>query len=103
MQEQPYPWKRFRLISYENSNTYAKTHYIGLFLMNGKFKRKGIAAKIIGTLTDEVFREGYRSVRLSVQDNNISGFSFWKKLGFYVKGITDCTGFCNLSMEYNYN
>lgn len=79
------------------------TLYIGLFLMNEKFKRKGIASNIINTLLDEAFHTEYKSVKLSVQDNNISGFSFWKKLGFYVTEKTLCNGFCNLSMEYNYN
>lgn len=77
------------------------TLYIGLFLMNEKFKRKGIATKIINTLIDETFHADYKSVKLSVQDNNISGFSFWKKLGFYVTEANHCNGFCNLSMEYN--
>lgn len=77
------------------------TLYIGLFLMNEKFKRKGIASNIIHTLLDEALRTGYKSVKLSVQDNNISGFSFWKKLGFYVTERNQCSGFCNLSMEYS--
>lgn len=75
--------------------------YIGLFLINEKFKRKGIGSNIISTLTHEAFREKYSSVKLSVQDNNISGFSFWKKLGFYVTERNQCSGFCNLSMEYS--
>lgn len=76
------------------------TLYIGLFLINKKFKQRGIGTKIIGTLTDEAFLVRYGTVKLSVQDNNISGFSFWKKLGFYVSDKTPCSGFCNLSMEY---
>lgn len=79
------------------------TLYIGLFLMNEKFKRKSIASNIINTLLDEAFHTEYKSVKLSVQDNNISGFSFWKKLGFYVTEKIHCNGFCNLSMEYNYH
>ena len=77
--------------------------YIGLFLMNEKFKQKGIATKIINTLIDEAFRTEYKTIKLSVQDNNISGFSFWKKIGFSITEIYGCNGFSNLSMEYSHN
>lgn len=75
------------------------TLYIGLFLMNEKFKRKSIGTKIISSLIDESFNAQYNSIKLSVQDNNISGCSFWRKLGFKVTQKYDCDNFCNLSME----
>lgn len=77
----------------------ADTLYIGLFLMNEKFKRKSIGTKIISSLIDESFNAQYHSIKLSVQDNNISGCSFWRKLGFKTTKKSDCDNFCNLSME----
>ena len=67
--------------------------------MNDKFKRKSIGTKIISSLIDESFNAQYNSIKLSVQDNNISGCSFWRKLGFKVTQKYDCDNFCNLSME----
>ncbi len=76
-----------------------ETLYIGLFLMNEHFKRKGIGTKIITGLINEAFKADYKSLKLSVQENNISGYSFWKRLGFKVTDKTECDGFQNLSME----
>ena len=77
----------------------ADTLYIGLFLMKEKFKRKLIGTKIINSIIDESFNAKYNTIKLSVQDNNISGCSFWRKLGFKVTQKCDCDNFCNLSME----
>lgn len=77
----------------------ADTLYIGLFLMNEKYKRKSIGTKIISTVINEAFSAKFISVKLSVQDNNISGYSFWRKLGFKVTNKCNCNDFYNLSME----
>lgn len=77
----------------------ANTLYIGLFLMNEKFKRKSIGTKIISSLIDESLNAQYGAIKLSVQDNNIGGYSFWRKHGFEVTQRCDCNNFCNLSME----
>ena len=42
----------------------------------------------------------YDSVKLSVQDNNIRGYSFRCNLGFKVTKKCDCDNFCDLSMEF---
>ena len=55
--------------------------------------------KIISSIIDESFNAQYNTIKLSVQDNNISGCSFWRKLGFKVTQKCDCDNFCNLSME----
>ena len=47
----------------------------------------------------EAFSSQYNSVKLSVQDNNISGYSFRCNLGFKVTKKCDCDNFCNLSMK----
>ena len=87
------------LLSFFEGYPEADTLYIGLFLMNERFKRKSIGTKIISSLIEESFNAQYNKVKLSVQDNNISGYSFWCKLGFKVTQKCDCDNFCNLSME----
>lgn len=76
-----------------------ETLYIGLFLMNNSFKRKGIGRRIITSLINEAFKYNYKTLKLSVQDNNMSGYSFWESLGFKIIDKTKCEGFYNLSME----
>lgn len=71
----------------------ANTLYIGLFLMNEKFKRKLIGTKIISSLIDESLNAQYNTIKLSVKDNNISGCSFWHKLGFEIIQKYDCDNF----------
>ena len=80
-----------------------ETLYIGLFLINRQFKRKGIGTKIINSLIDEAFKSDYKSLKLSVQVNNVSGYSFWESLGFRIIDKTECDGFNNLSMELRNN
>ena len=43
----------------------------------------------------------FKNLQLSVQENNISGLSFWKKMGFYEIDRCPCNGFDNLSMKYD--
>ena len=52
-----------------------------------------------GAIMKEAFSSQYNSVKLSVQDNNIRGYSFRCNLGFKVTKKCDCDNFCNLSME----
>ena len=91
--------KAVALISFFEGYPEVDTLYIGLFLMNEQFKRKSIGTKIMASLIDEAFISNYARIKLSVQDNNISGFSFWKKLGFEITEKCECGGFYNLSME----
>ena len=53
----------------------------------------------MNTVFEDAFSEGYTSIKLSVQDNNVSGYPFWKKLGFKAVKRTKCDGFNNISME----
>lgn len=78
-----------------------QTFYIGLFLLNEEFKRKGIGTKVIKALFSSFSDTVIEKFRLSVQDNNISGLSFWKKMGFKVVNKTACDDFANLSMQYD--
>ena len=53
----------------------------------------------MNVVIDEAFSSGYTSIKLSVQDNNVSGYPFWKKLGFKAVKRTKGEGFYNISME----
>ncbi len=76
-----------------------KTLYIGLFLVDRSCQRSFVGTEIISAVICEGFSYGYTSVKLSVQDNNLSGYPFWKKMGFKAAGVTECEGFFNVSME----
>lgn len=73
--------------------------YIGLFLIDKEYQYKSIGTKIMNGVIDEAFYSGYKKIKLSVQDNNSSGYPFWKKLGFKSVKKRKCKGFYNISME----
>ena len=77
----------------------SSTLYVGLFLIDKRFQKNSIGTKIMNTVFEDAFSEGYTSIKLSVQDNNVSGYPFWKKLGFKAVKRTKCDGFNNISME----
>lgn len=75
--------------------------WIGLFLMDEKYKRKAIGTKIINALITATEQSSISKLRLSVQDNNIAGVKFWGKVGFKTISQCDCGHYNNLTMEYN--
>ena len=77
------------------------TLYIGLFLVNKSVQRKSVGTEIMNAVIAEGFALGYTAIRLSVQDNNVSGYPFWQKLGFKETDKTLCQGFYNISMLLN--
>ncbi len=83
------------------------TLYIGLLLIHKNFKQQSIGTKIISALRKIAHQLNFSDMQLSVQDNNIAGYSFWKKVGFYEIAVCACDGFNNLSMKceinYDYN
>ena len=79
----------------------ADTLYIGLLLVDGKFKRKSIGSTIMTVLFTIAADMNFKTLKLSVQENNISGLNFWKKMGFYEIDRCTCDGFDNLSMKYD--
>lgn len=79
----------------------ADTLYIGLLLVDGKFKRKSIGSTIMTVLFTIAADMNFKTLKLSVQENNISGLNFWKKMGFYEIDHCTCDGFDNLSMKYD--
>lgn len=58
------------------------TWFIGLLLINPKFRNKGLGAKIYLNLKDKVRQEGALSIMISVAEQNIQALKFWKNLGF---------------------
>ena len=69
---------------------------IGLFLIDKQFQKNSIGTKIINEVIDMAFCSGYSTIKLSVQDNNMSGYPFWQKLGFKSVKRTKCDGFYNI-------
>ena len=79
----------------------ADTLYVGLLLVDEKFKRKSVGTTIMKALFAIAADMNFKNLKLSVQDNNISGLNFWKKIGFYEIDRCTCDGFDNLSMKYD--
>ena len=79
----------------------ADTLYIGLLFVDERFKRKSIGTSIMTALFTAAADSKFKNLRLSVQENNISGLNFWKKKGFNEIDRCTCDGFDNLSMKYD--
>lgn len=77
----------------------ADTLYVGLLLIDEKFKRKSIGTLLMKALFAVATDMNFKNLRLSVQENNASGLNFWKKIGFYEIDRCACHGFDNLSMK----
>lgn len=77
------------------------TLYIGLLLVDDRFKRKSIGTCILKALFTIAAEMNFKNLRLSVQENNIHGLDFWRKIGFYEISRCACDGFDNLSMKYD--
>ena len=78
----------------------ADTLWIGLLLVHNQYKRKHIGLNLINALISALKETTIKYIRLSVHDNNISGLSFWKHMGFTIVEKTDCGAYINLTMEY---
>ena len=78
-----------------------ETLYIGLLLVDEKYKRKSVGTLITKAILAIASELGFKNLKLSVQDNNLSGLNFWRKMGFYEKDRCACDGFDNLSMQYD--
>ena len=74
--------------------------WIGLFIVHADHKRCGFGKKCFESLLEAYKGTEIKRIRLSVQDNNLSGFGFWKQVGFSIIDETDCGNFTNLTMEY---
>lgn len=71
------------------------TLYIGLFLVDERYKRKHIGSQIITGIKTAVKELHFQKLKLSVLKKNTNGCLFWESLGFKeINNIDD-----NLSME----
>lgn len=78
-----------------------ETLYIGLLLVDEKYKRKSVGTLITKAILTTASELGFKKLKLSVQENNLSGLKFWRKIGFYEKDRCACGGFDNMSMQYD--
>ena len=76
------------------------TLWIGLFLVHDKYKRKHVGTELIKDLILSLKDTNIKQIRLSVQDNNSSGLSFWKNIGFSIVDKTESESHNNFTMEY---
>lgn len=79
----------------------ADTLYIGLLLVDERFQRQSVGTAIMTALFTIAANLKFKDLRLSVQENNINGLNFWRKMGFYEIDRCACDGFDNLSMKFD--
>lgn len=56
--------------------------WIGLFMLNTSYKRKGIGMEILGAFFNVSKLTGYQHVQLGVYDDNFPAVAFWERNGF---------------------
>lgn len=60
--------------------------YIGLFMINYMFQRKGIGTGIIYELIKSLSKQNFKRIKLGCLTNNLISFAFWQKNGFTPSG-----------------
>ena len=65
-------------------NPYSKLGYIDDLFVLKKFRRKGIATKLIVEFTKILKKKGYKKLQMSVNTRNTNAISLYKKLGFEI-------------------
>jgi GNAT superfamily N-acetyltransferase len=60
--------------------------YVGLYLLDPDRRRAGLGGRLYAAFQDWAQREGCRTVRLAVQDQNAAAFRFWTRQGFHPIG-----------------
>lgn len=56
--------------------------WIGLFMVDGSLKRKGIGKNLINGFLNSVSSSQFTKVQLGVIDLNVKAISFWRTFGF---------------------
>ncbi|MFF7362118.1 GNAT family N-acetyltransferase [Streptomyces sp. NPDC008125] len=56
--------------------------WIGLLMVHGDFRRKGIGRSLAGMVEERFGGEGREGVRLAVLENNPTALGFWSALGW---------------------
>ena len=60
------------------------TAFIGLFMINAEYQKRGIGSGIIREMCGRLKEQGCRKVRLGVDKGNVQSYSFWTKNNFRV-------------------
>lgn len=60
------------------------TSYVGFFMVDAQYQKRGIGARIIGETFECLKETGYSKVRLGVDKGNLQSFRFWSKNRFEV-------------------
>ena len=61
-----------------------ETAFIGLFMTNVRYQKKGIGSKIVADICDYLKQLGYKEVRIGVDKGNPQSNAFWLKNGFRI-------------------
>ena len=87
------------LIDYQTGYRYSMLHdddniWIGLFLVDENYQRKGLGTKIINQFIEK-WQSQYKSIQLACIKDNQKGLAFWHSLGFEKIG---CSKYRNLDV-----
>ncbi|WP_300081235.1 N-acetyltransferase [uncultured Thomasclavelia sp.] len=74
------------IIDYQKGYRYSMLHdddniWIGLFLVDENYQRKGLGTKIINQFIEK-WQSQYKSIQLACIKDNQKGLAFWHSLGF---------------------
>lgn len=61
-----------------------KTAFIGLFMINVQYQKKGIGSNIVADICAYLKRLGYKEVRIGVDKGNPQSNAFWLKNRFHI-------------------
>lgn len=89
-----YNEKMVALIDYQIGYRFSMKHdnsclWIGLFLVDESWQRKGIGKEIMEFMIDE-YKEICSTVQLACIKENLKGLCFWEKLGFKEIDVKRC-------------
>ena len=87
------------IIDYQKGYRYSMLHdddniWIGLFLVDENYQRKGLGTKIINQFIEK-WQSQYKSIQLACIKDNQKGLAFWHSLGFEKIG---CSKYRNLDV-----
>lgn len=61
-----------------------ETAFIGLFMTNTQYQKKGVGSNIISEIAACLKSSGFRKIRLGVDKGNPQSYAFWSKNNFKV-------------------
>ncbi len=83
------------ILGFPNSDTV----YIGLLIVDSKYKLKGFGSQIYKDLETEFKELDYSRVRIGVMIENTEGLNFWNKMGFTIQKTTSTSISENISVD----